>query len=238
MSLKISNNPQKSGLLLIDKPAGFSSHDIIAISRRVLQTKKIGHSGTLDPMATGLLILLVGREATRRQNIFLKMSKTYSARLKLGIETDSWDAYGNILRQTTVPSISQQQLDDAVLSLTGTVRQPIPFFSAKRIQGRHMYELARRGESLEQRYNEVEVEWKSVSLHSPDEIDFTVHCSCGTYVRSLGYLLAQKLDSTGHLTVLRREKIGPYHIENALNGSLLKNYPQNDLYARILPLEL
>lgn len=236
--LKTSPEPQKSGLLLIDKPADFSSHDIIAISRRILKTKKIGHSGTLDPMATGLLILLVGREATRRQDAFLKLSKTYSARLKLGTETDTWDAYGTPVRQTEVPPLTLQAVQAAAQTFSGTIRQPIPFFSAKRIGGKHMYDLARQGAEMERKYNEVTVHWKELALRAPDEIDFTVHCSCGTYVRSLGYLLAEKLGCAGHLTALRRLEIGPFNVQNAFDGNLLKNCPAETLYARVEDISL
>ena len=238
MSSKISLEPQKSGILLIDKPADFSSHDIIAIARRVLKTKKIGHSGTLDPMATGLLILLIGREATRRQDAFLKLSKTYRARLKLGTETDSWDAYGQVVAQTPVPALDQDIVSRAAQSLEGAVHQPIPFFSAKRINGRHMYDLARKGAEMERRYNDVTVEWKDVRLTAADEIDFTVHCSCGTYVRSLGYLLAQKLGCAGHLTALRRLEIGPFNVQDAFDGNLLKECAGETLYAQVKPLDL
>ena len=237
-SLKTSPEPQKSGLLLIDKPADFSSHDIIAISRRILKTKKIGHSGTLDPMATGLLILLIGREATRRQDAFLKLSKTYSARLKLGTETDTWDAYGTPLRHTAVPPLAPADVQAAVQPLSGTIRQPIPFFSAKRIGGKHMYDLARQGAEMERKYNEVTVQWTKLSLHAPDEIDFTVHCSCGTYVRSLGYLLAEQLGCAGHLTALRRLEIGPFCVEQAFDGNLLKSCPAETLYGRVEALTL
>ena len=236
--LKTSPEPQKSGLLLIDKPADFSSHDIIAISRRILKTKKIGHSGTLDPMATGLLILLVGREATRRQDSFLKLSKTYSARLKLGTETDTWDAYGTPVCQRAVPPLSLAAVQNAAQALSGAIRQPIPFFSAKRIGGKHMYDLARQGAEMERKYNEVTVQWKEISLNAPDEIDFTVHCSCGTYVRSLGYLLAQKLGTAGHLTALRRLEIGPFQVQNAFDGNLLKNCPTDTLYSRVESITL
>ncbi len=238
MSSKISAEPQKSGLLLLDKPADFSSHDIIAISRRILKTKKIGHSGTLDPMATGLLILLVGREATRRQDAFLKLPKTYQARLQLGTETDSWDAYGEVTRQTPVPPLMPEQVRQAAQALTGTIRQPIPFFSAKRIGGKHMYDLARQGLPMERRYNDVTVQWQDIRLLAPDKIEFTVFCSCGTYVRSLGYLLAKQLGCAGHLTALRRLQIGPYRVQDAFDGNLLKNADAQVLYARVTPIEL
>ena len=236
--LKISAEPLRSGLLLIDKPADFSSHDIIAIARRILQTKKIGHSGTLDPMATGLLILLVGREATRRQDTFLKLSKTYWARLKLGAETDSWDAYGQIIRQTPVPAITAKQVSQAAQLLSGVIEQPIPFFSAKRIGGKHMYDLARQGAAMERRYNQVTVRWQDIRLSAPDEIEFIVHCSCGTYVRSLGYMLAEKLGCAGHLTALRRLEIGPYQVQQAFDGNLLKNCETGVLYSRVQPIGL
>lgn len=222
MSLKTFTEPLKSGLLLIDKPKDFSSHDIIAVCRRELKTKKIGHSGTLDPMATGLLILLVGRKATKQQSSFLQLSKRYRATLSLGQETDSWDAYGTLTQEQPVPPLTQHQVEVATQKLSGLIEQPIPFFSAKRIQGKHMYELARKGKEIERKYNQVSVEWAQVTLNSPTTIEFTVDCSCGTYVRSLGYLLARALGTVGHLTQLRREKIGAYEVTHALDGNLLK----------------
>lgn len=222
-----------SGILLIDKPKDFSSHDIIAIARRVLQVKKIGHSGTLDPMATGLLILLVGREATKQQSTFLRLDKTYSATLTLGTLTDSWDAYGQIISQQPVPPLTQAQVEQATRELTGSIEQPIPFFSAKKINGKPMYTLARKGTDLERKYNQVTVQWQQVQLTDERTLTFTVHCSCGTYVRALGYLLAQKLGTVGHLTQLRRLQIGPYQVAEAFDGSLLKTADPDLLGQRI-----
>lgn len=222
------------GLLLIDKPKDFSSHDVVAIARRVLKIKKIGHSGTLDPMATGLLVLLVGRAATKQQDRFLKLSKTYSATLTLGRETDSWDAYGNMTVQAPVPELSQALVEQAAQKLSGEIEQPIPFFSAKKIQGRPMYSLARQGQTIERKYNKVTVNWADICLRAPDTIDFTVHCSCGTYVRALGYLLARQLGTVGHLTALRRMSIGEYNVANAFDGAKLKQTPVEQLYKRII----
>ena len=236
MSSKIFNEPQRSGLLLIDKPADFSSHDIIAIVRRVLATKKIGHSGTLDPMATGLLVLLIGRQATRQQDRFLKLSKTYQAVLKLGEETSSWDAYSEVIRTCPLPLLSLSQVQQAAHSLTGTIRQPIPFYSAKRVCGERMYELARKGVPMERKFNEVTVSWHDLRLKTPDEISFTLQGSCGTYVRSMGFLLAEKLGTVGHLTALRRVAVGPYQVENALDGRVLKTCTGEELYRRVQPL--
>lgn len=230
MSLKNLPKPQKSGLLLIDKPADFSSHDIIAIVRRILNTKTIGHSGTLDPMATGLLILLVGRAATRRQPEFLKLAKTYQAVLKLGVQTNTWDRYGEITHTAAVPTISNEQLRKAIAQLSGTISQQIPPFSAKKIKGEKMYDLARKGVELAPRFNEVTVSWDKVAWHAPDEISFTLTGSSGTYVRALGHMLANQLGTIGHLSSLRRVAIGSYQVQNAFDGNLLKTCPSDTLY--------
>lgn len=236
MSSKILPNSQPSGILLLDKPADFSSHDIIAITRRVLKTKKIGHSGTLDPMATGLLLLLIGREATKKQDQFLKLDKTYEAVLKLGEETASWDAYSEIISVKEVPPITPEKVKAASQRLTGKVRQPIPFYSAKRINGKRMYEMAREGQDIEQKYNEVTVKWEHLQLRNKQEISFTLHGSCGTYVRSLGFLLAKELGTVGHLVKLRRITVGPYQVSQAFDGNLLKNATAEELYKWIKPL--
>ena len=230
MSLKNLPKPQKSGILLLDKPADFSSHDIIAIVRRILNTKTIGHSGTLDPMATGLLILLVGRETTRKQPEFLKLSKTYQAVLSLGTETNTWDRYGEVINTAPVPAISHTQLTNAVQKLSGTISQQVPPFSAKKIKGEKMYDLARKGVEISPRFNEVTVSWENVVLHNSHEISFTLTGSSGTYVRALGYMLARLLGTVGHLSSLRRIAIGPHRVENAFNGNLLKSCQTDTLY--------
>ncbi len=236
MSLKNLPKPQKSGLLLIDKPADFSSHDIIAITRRILKTKRIGHSGTLDPMATGLLILLVGREATKLQPQFLQLSKTYQAVLKLGTETDTWDRYGDVVNTCAVPTLTLAQVQAATQALSGRLLQQVPPFSAKKIKGEKMYDLARKGVAIEPRFNEVTVSWKEVRLLAADEISFTLTGSCGTYVRSLGYMLAKKLGTAGYLSKLRRVAIGSYSVEKAFDGNLLKACETDTLYNWVQPV--
>ncbi len=219
-----------SGLLLIDKPQGFTSSDIVAIARRALHTKRIGHSGTLDPMATGLLILLIERQATRLQNQFLTLDKTYHATLKLGIETDTWDRTGEIIHTLPIPSLSLTQIQQATKQLTGRVRQPIPPFSAKKINGRKMYDLAREGTPVQDRFNEIDIlDWQNLVFDGKDTLSFTLHCSCGTYVRALGLLLARALGTTGHLVALRRLKIGPFSVEQSLEGTRLKTADQAEI---------
>lgn len=235
MSSKKSNKPLKSGLFLVDKPRDYASHDIIVLTRKALNVKKIGHSGTLDPMASGLLLLLVGREATKQQDYFLKQPKTYRALLQLGTETDSWDAYGEETAVMPVPPLTLEQISAATHELTGEVEQPIPFYSAKKIGGKRMYELARNGHEMERRYNTVQIyNWQDVRLVSPTQIEFTVVCSCGTYVRALGWLLAQKLGTTGHLCELRRLKIGDLDVQNAMNGALIKESTPGAIYSRLI----
>lgn len=236
MSLKNLPKPQKSGILLIDKPADFSSHDIIAIVRRILHTKTIGHSGTLDPMATGLLILLVGRETTKRQPEFLQLSKTYEAVLKLGEETDTWDRYGNYVSSAPVPAITPEKLRAAVAKLSGNILQQVPPFSAKKIKGEKMYDLARKGVELGPRFSPVTVQWTDVKQSATDEISFMLTGSCGTYVRALGHMLARELGTVGHLSKLRRTVIGPYQVEHAFDGNLLKGCAADTLYKQVQPL--
>lgn len=211
------------GLLLIDKPQGFTSGDVVAVARRALHTKCIGHSGTLDPMATGLLILLIERQATRLQSQFLTLPKTYHATLQLGTETDTWDADGTVVAAQPVAAIRLADIQAAAQRLTGRVRQQIPPFSAKKINGRKMYDLAREGAPLEARFNEIDIfSWSDIQFDGEKQIEFTLHCSCGTYVRSLGLMLARELGTTGHLTALRRLSIGPFSVENAFDGAKLK----------------
>ena len=218
------------GLLLIDKPSGFTSNDIVAIARRVLHTKCIGHSGTLDPMATGLLILLVQRQATRLQNQFLKLDKIYQATLKLGIDTDTWDAAGAITHTLPVPSLTLAQIQAAAQTLTGAVTQQIPPFSAKKINGQKMYDLARQGTPVQDRFNTVQIfSWDHFQFDGKDTLSFTLHASCGTYVRSLAHMLAQALGTTGHLTNLRRLSIGPFSVEHALDGYKLKTISHTEI---------
>lgn len=219
-----------SGLLLIDKPQNFTSNDMVAIARRALGTKCIGHSGTLDPMATGLLILLIERQATRLQERFLKLSKVYRAELTLGAETDSWDAQGEIMRTLPVAPLTLQQIQAAAQTLSGEVRQPIPPFSAKKINGRKMYDLARAGRPVQDRFNTVQIHaWEDLTFNGKDKISFTLHCSCGTYVRALGLLLARALGTTGHLTALRRLRIGSFDVQNAFDGTRLKTTPREEI---------
>lgn len=203
------------GLLLIDKPSGLTSHDVVDAVRRRLGIRRVGHGGTLDPAATGLLILLIG-PATRRADFLLTAEKTYRATLRLGVATDTQDAQGRITATREVSPISRQQLEETFARFVGQIEQEIPAYSAVWIQGRRSYELARAGVAIPPRSRRVNIrELTVLDVRLPD-VEFEVICSKGTYVRTLCVDLGNALGCGGHLSRLRRTRIGPYTIEQAV----------------------
>lgn len=205
----------RSGLLLVDKPQGPTSHDVVARSRRIFHEKKIGHAGTLDPMATGLLALAVG-SATRLLRFVQSETKIYSGTVRLGVATDSLDADGAVIATAEVPELNEALVAAAALRLTGPQMQVPPMVSAIKVGGRRLYEIAREG-------GEVVREARSITIDSFDlaptaERDvwtFRTTCSTGTYVRVLLSDLAESLGTLGHLTALRRESSGSHSVSNA-----------------------
>ena len=225
-----------SGLLLVDKPKDWSSHDIINVARRFLGLRKIGHAGTLDPMATGMLILLVGRAATKLQSKFLKLDKEYSGVITLGVETDTWDAYGDIVSEIAPPVFETENILSAAKKLTGTFEHPVPFYSAKKVAGRPMHRLMREGETVERKHCPVTVyEWRGVKYNHPN-IDFTVRVSSGTYVRSLAFMTGEILGVKAHLSELRRTKTGDYDVKEAISVDFLRAAPKTELFKRVQTL--
>jgi tRNA pseudouridine55 synthase len=210
------------GLLLVDKPAGITSHDVVLIVRRVYGEKSIGHLGTLDPFATGLLLLLIGR-ATRLANFIVTEPKVYQATIAFGAETDTDDSTGTIVREAQVPSWNA--VDTAIQELTGRIRQVPPDYSAKSVDGTRAYDAARKGTALELAPVEVEVlDWK---IHSRDDrsMDVTITCGTGTYIRALGRDLGRMTNSAAHLTSLRRVQSGDFKVEDAVTVEELKSNP-------------
>ncbi|MBL8997359.1 MAG: tRNA pseudouridine(55) synthase TruB [Gemmatimonadetes bacterium] len=215
------------GLLLVDKPAGLSSHDVVSLARRALGEKRIGHGGTLDPFATGLLVLLVGR-ATRLLPRLPGEPKVYEATLRLGAETETEDLDGALSREAPLPT--RVALLAALPALTGTIQQVPPAYSAKRVDGKRAYELARAGETVELKPVTIRVDrWEVLELldaaDTPLGADDSalvrtarvrVHCGGGTYVRSLARDLARAAGSAAHLTALRRVRSGPFAVKDAL----------------------
>lgn len=210
--------PAPDGLLLVDKPAGVTSHDVVNAARRALGEKRIGHGGTLDPFATGLLVLLVGR-ATRLLQWVHDEPKVYEALVRFGAETDTEDLGGAVTSEAPLPS--RAALEAALPTLTGEIEQVPPAYSAKRVDGRRAYELAREG--AEVALAPVRVRVESITLSSFEGTDDAVQscrmrvaCGGGTYIRSLARDLARAAGSAAHLTALRRERAGIFTLARSI----------------------
>ena len=202
------------GLLLVDKPAGMTSHDVVLAARRVFGESRIGHAGTLDPFATGLLILLLGR-ATRLLPHLDGVPKEYEATISLGRETDTDDLHGAVVREAPPPS--DAAIADAIVQLTGALEQVPPAYSAKRVAGRRAYDAARAGVALELAPVRVEVfGWRDVEREG-DTLRTIVSCGGGTYVRALARDLGRLTGSAAHLTALRRIRSGPFLVTDAVD---------------------
>jgi tRNA pseudouridine55 synthase len=202
------------GLLLVDKPSGPTSHDIVEVLRRKLATRRVGHGGTLDPMAQGLLILLVG-SATAHQQALQGHDKTYEAILRLGTQTDTGDAQGQPVRAAPVPAVSPEQIASVLASFLGELSQTPPAYSAVKVQGRPAYWWARRRQAVALPARHIRVHAIDLVACEAQTITFRVTCSSGTYVRSLGEAIAERLGTVGHLIGLRRERIGDWRLEDA-----------------------
>jgi len=201
------------GLLLVDKPKGRSSHDVVDAVRRSLGTRKVGHAGTLDPMATGLLVLGVGR-ATRLLRFLGDLPKTYEGTARLGVETDTLDAEGRVLRTAEV-RVTASRVRRAMRALVGASLQRPPAYSAVRVGGRRLYEAARAGERLEAAPRPIRVEAFDLLGFEPPKVRFRVVCSGGTYVRVLVADVGLALGCGAHLARLVRTAIGPFRLEDA-----------------------
>jgi tRNA pseudouridine55 synthase len=205
-----------NGLLLVDKPQGLTSHDVVARVRRILHEKKVGHAGTLDPMATGLLVLAVG-PSTRLLRFAQSETKRYSGAVKFGVATDSLDADGVVVDEQPVPAMTRELVDAATSAMLGSQRQTPPMVSAIKIDGQRLHELARRGVEVERTSREISVATFTLTPSDDDAVwRFDVVCSVGTYVRVLLSDLAVTLGTVGHLVELRRLASGSHTVENAV----------------------
>lgn len=202
------------GIVLVDKPRGITSHDAVDAVRRALGTRKVGHAGTLDPMATGLLVMGVGR-ATRLLRFLSELEKEYEGTARLGVETDTLDAEGRVLRESSV-EVEEEAVRRAMVPLTGQIDQRPPAYSAVRVGGERLYRAARRGEEVEAPLRRVRVETFELLRFDPPDVDIRVVCSAGTYVRSLVADLGEALGCGAHLIRLVRTRIGPYRLAEAV----------------------
>lgn len=203
----------EAGLVVVDKPAGMTSHDVVGRCRRIFATRKVGHAGTLDPMATGLLVLGVGR-ATRLLRYLGDLDKTYEGTARLGEETDTLDADGAVVRTSPVAA-TRAEVQASASALIGDSMQRPPAYSAVKVGGRKLYEAARKGEVLEAVPRAIHVEELEILTFGSPEFGFRVTCSGGTYVRALVADVGAALGCGAHLRRLRRTAIGPFDVREA-----------------------
>ncbi len=211
-----------NGILIINKQSGMTSHDVVARIRRILKTKKVGHTGTLDPDATGVLVACVG-EATKLSSFLMATSKEYIAEMELGIKTDSQDSTGKIVSQTKDFSVTLEQAQKALETLTGEISQIPPMVSAVRHRGKKLYELARKGQEVEREPRPVKIYSLELLDFKPPRLRFRVECSKGTYIRTLCSDLGDMLGCGAHQASLTRTRSGPFSIDEALTLSELEN---------------
>ncbi len=219
----MSNN---NGILLVDKAAGSTSFQLVSLLRRLTRIEKIGHAGTLDPFATGVMVMLIGREFTQKSDQFLNSDKQYRATLTLGIATDTYDLEGKVTsRSDFLPTLDQ--IKTAIAPFQGEILQIPPMFSAKKVEGKKLYDLARKGVTIERQPVKVRMEIELLSYTYP-ELEIEVTCSKGTYIRSLAHDLGGALGTYAHLTSLTRLRSGSYHLDECLPQAKLK-IPEFDI---------
>lgn len=213
----------KNGLLLIDKQPGGTSHDVVQEVRRLFHQKKVGHCGTLDPDATGLLVLTLG-QATRLTRFLIRAPKVYRGTIRFGISTDTYDAAGSVIAERPVGDLRRDRVEAAMSELVGTVEQLVPPYSAKKVKGVKHYELARRGE-------EVPRETKTVTIYELEAtgdledgcLPFRLACSSGTYARTVAHDVGEAVGTGGHLATLRRHQVGGFKVQDAVSVEELRN---------------
>lgn len=210
-------------ILNVYKPTGISSYDVVRRVKHFLKIRKVGHAGTLDPFAEGVLLILIG-QATKQMQRLLTLPKSYEAILDLGEATDTGDNTAPVIRTATIPNITIEKLTEVAKLFSGTIEQIPPAYSAKKINGRPAYKYARQGLKVELKPKKIEIYSLVLDLIDPKTILIKVTCSSGTYIRKLGEDLARALDTEGHLTALKRTSIGNYIWQEAIPFDELGNY--------------
>ncbi len=215
-------NPSDSieGILLVDKSKGPSSFSLVRTLRKRLGVKKIGHAGTLDPFATGVMVMLIGRRYTRLSDQFLCNDKEYRAEVFLGITTDTYDSEGAVIAQSThIPTL--EDIQEALKLFQGEIEQVPPMYSAKKKDGKKLYELARKGIEIERKPVKISLQTQFIRYEYP-YLELQIDCSKGTYIRSVAYDLGLKLGCGAHLTNLRRTRSGRFNIEDCISEAELE----------------
>lgn len=202
------------GIIIINKPKGYTSHDIVNKIRKIYNTKKVGHTGTLDPNATGVLPILIGK-ATKLSNYLTEHNKQYIATLKLGEQRDTGDSEGEIIKTEEVSTLNKENIEEILKSFLGKQFQTPPMYSAIKINGKKLYEYARNGEDVEVPKREIEIYNIKLNSIKETEIEFLVDCSKGTYIRSLCEDIAKKIGTVGFMKELIRTKVDKFCIEDS-----------------------
>ncbi len=235
--------PEQSGVVVVDKPPGWTSHDVVGRCRRLAGTRRVGHAGTLDPMATGVLLLGVGR-ATRLLGYLTSTDKAYDATIRLGQSTVTDDADGEVVAEQDASGVDDAALDDAMRALTGDLQQVPCAVSAIKVKGERAYKRARTGEGVDLPPRPVTVsEFTAHDVRRAGravlDVDVHVECSTGTYVRALARDLGAALGVGGHLTALRRTRVGPYRVADAVTMESLEQQwqvqPLDDVVPQVFP---
>jgi len=225
-----------SGVLPVDKPAGPTSHDAVAAVRRALKTRQVGHTGTLDPFASGLLLVCVG-PATRLAEYLAGMRKTYLATMRLGVATDTDDLTGAVISSSDEwRSITREQVDAVLAAQVGTIQQLPPIYSAKKVAGERMYAAARRGEEIERTPSTVTIYGIRLTGFDLPDVEFEVECGAGTYIRAIARDAGEALGVGGHLRTLRRTAVGTHPVDGAVPLSELGD-AERVAAAMIAPLD-
>jgi len=230
------------GILIVDKPEGLTSHDVVARLRRILKTKRIGHTGTLDPFATGVLVMLVGK-ATRLAQFLDKDKKEYQATIRFGFETDTGDVSGSPKRiQNSKFKIQNSKIEEALKDFRGEIEQTPPMYSAKKVAGKKLYELARKGIEIERKPVKITIyeiekmengKWKMENGKTFD-VKIRVACSAGTYVRTLAEDIGKKLEVGAHLSALRRTCAGRFDLSKAVTIEELEEIVSKDKLGEVM----
>ncbi|MCX6838395.1 MAG: tRNA pseudouridine(55) synthase TruB [Verrucomicrobia bacterium] len=226
-----------SGVLLVDKGPDMTSHDVVAVARRCLNMKKIGHCGTLDPMATGMLILVLGN-GTRLSDLLMSEDKEYVGTMTLGATTSTQDAEGEILEQKPIPELTMEQVTEAFNAFKGDFYQTPPMVSAIKIGGVPLYKLARKGQEVVREPRFVRVYDYEITRFAPPQIDFRIVCSKGFYVRTYAHDIGQKLGCGAHLSSLRRTRSGHFKLlpGKHVTFDMLKEGKRDEVLASMLSL--
>ncbi len=222
------------GLLLVDKPSGPTSYDVIrAVKRAVVKGTKIGHCGTLDPMASGLLILLFGK-STKKQSLIMGQDKIYLTQIQFGVKTDSGDITGKKIAEAGLPSMDPDTITSSLEKLSGERDQIPPMFSALKVEGTPLYKLARKGEVIERKPRRIRIDAiELLNILPPDTIEIRVRCSSGTYIRTLAEEIGEALGTVGTMKALVREQIGTFSLSDALPGNDLFKLTESTLREKV-----